>query len=116
MDEGLIFAWFIAVAIGVSMAVKRAKRSAFADYKIRSLQGKAAAQVFGVLGTLIFGVGLLMYSGLLAQTEYIVGVSALTYAAFSQYSPVNGALSFLTVAYKTEFAIDDWVRISNEAG
>ena len=116
MDEGLIFAWFIAVAIGVSVAVKRAKKSAFSDYKIRSLQGKAAAQVFGVLGTIIFGVGLLMYSGLLAKTEYIVGVSALTYAAFSQYSPVNGALSFLTVAYRTEFAIDDWIKISKESG
>ena len=116
MDEGIIFAWFIAVAIGVSAAVKRAKRSAFSDYKIRSLQGKAAAQVFGVLGTIIFGVGLLMYSGLLARTEYIVGVSALTYAAFSQYSPVNGALSFLTVAYRTEFAIDDWIKVSKPSG
>ena len=116
MDEGVIFAWFIVVALGVSAAVKRAKRSAFADYKIRSLQGKAAAQVFGVLGTLIFGVGLLMYSGLLAKTEYIVGVSALTYAAFSQYSPVNGALSFLTVAYRTEFAIDDWIKVSKPSG
>ena len=116
MDEGLIFAWFIAVALGVSIAVKKAKKSAFSDYKIRSLQGKAAAQVFGVLGTLIFGVGLLMYSGLLAQTEYIVGVSALTYAAFSQYSPVNGALSFLTVAYRTEFAIDDWIKVSKPSG
>ena len=116
MDEGLVFAWFIVVALGVSAAVKKSKKAAFTDYKIRSLQGKAAAQVFGVLGALVFGVGLLMYSGLLARTEYIVGVSALTYAAFSQYSPVNGALSFLTVAYKTEFAIDDWVKISNEAG
>jgi small-conductance mechanosensitive channel len=116
VDEGLIFAWFIAVAIAVSAAVKKAKKSAFSDYKIRSLQGKAAAQVFGVLGAIVFGIGLLMYSGLLAKTEYIVGVTALTYAAFSQYSPVNGALSFLTVAYKTEFAIDDWIKISNEAG
>jgi small-conductance mechanosensitive channel len=116
VDEGLVFAWFIAVAIGVSAAISRAKKASFTDYKIRSLQGKAAAQVFGVLGALIFGVGLLMYSGLLARTEYIVGVSALTYAAFSQYSPVNGALSFLTVAYKTEFAIDDWIKISNQAG
>ena len=116
MDEGIIFAWFIVVLLGVSAAVKRAKRSAFADYKIRSLQGKAAAQVFGVLGTLIFGIGLLMYSGLLAKTEYIVGVSALTYAAFSQYSPVNGALSFLTVAYRTEFAIDDWIKVTKHAG
>jgi small-conductance mechanosensitive channel len=116
VDEGLIFAWFIAVAIAVSAAVKRAKKSAFSDYKIRSLQGKAAAQVFGVLGAIVFGIGLLMYSGLLAKTEYIVGVTALTYAAFSQYSPVNGALSFLTVAYRTEFAIDDWIKISKEAG
>ena len=116
MDEGLVFAWFIVVALCVSAAVKKAKKSAFSDYKIRSLQGKAATQVFGVLGVLVFGVGLLMYSGLLARTEYIVGISALTYAAFSQYSPVNGALSFLTVAYRTEFAIDDWVKISNKAG
>ena len=116
MDEGLVFAWFIAVAIGVSAAVSRAKKSSFSDYKIRSLQGKAAAQVFGVLGAIVFGIGLLMYSGLLARTEYIVGVSALTYAAFSQYSPVNGALSFLTVAYRTEFAIDDWIKVSKEAG
>ena len=116
MDEGLIFAWFIAVAIGVSAAISKAKRSAFTDYKIRSLQGKAAAQVFGILGALIFGIGVLMYSGLLAKTEYIVGVSALTYAAFSQYSPINGALSFLTVAYRTEFAIDDWIKVSNDAG
>ena len=116
MDEGLIFGWFIVVALCVSAAVKKAKKSAFSDYKIRNLQGKAAAQVFGVLGLIVFGVGLLMYSGLLARTEYIVGISALTYAAFSQYSPVNGALSFLTVAYKTEFAIDDWIKISNKAG
>ena len=116
MDEGLVFAWFIAVALCVSAAIKKAKKSAFTDYKIRNLQGKAAAQVFGVLGAIVFGVGLLMYSGLLARTEYIVGISALTYAAFSQYSPVNGALSFLTVAYKTEFAIDDWIKISNQSG
>ena len=116
MDEALIFAWFIAVAIGVSVAIGRAKKSSFSDYKIRSLQGKAAAQVFGVLGFIVFGVGMLMYSGLLAQTEYIVGVGALTYAAFSQYSPINGALSFLTVAYRTEFAIDDWIKVSKESG
>ena len=116
MDEGLIFAWFISVAIGVSAAIKKTKRSAFGDYKISSLQGKAATQVFGLLGIIIFGLGVLMYSGLLAKTEYIVGVSALTYAAFSQYSPVNGALSFLTVAYRTEFAIDDWIKVSNDAG
>ena len=116
MDEGLVFGWFILVALCVSAAIKKTKKSAFADYKIRSLQGKAAAQVFGVLGLIVFGVGLMMYSGLLARTEYIVGISALTYAAFSQYSPINGALSFLTVAYRTEFAIDDWVKISNEAG
>ena len=116
MDEGLVFAWFIAVAIGVSAAVKKAKKSSFTDYKIRSLQGKAAAQVFGVLGAIIFAVGLLMYSGLLAKTEYIVGITALTYAAFSQYSPINGALSFLTVAYRTEFAIDDWVKVTKNAG
>ena len=113
MEEGLIFALFIAVALGVSAAISRVKKLNTIDFKIRSLQGKAAAQVFGVLGLIVFGVGLMMYSGLLARTEYIVGISALTYAAFSQYSPINGALSFLTVAYRTEFAIDDWVKISN---
>ena len=116
MDEALIFAWFIVVAIGVSAAIGKAKKQAFTDYKIRSLQGKAAAQVFGLLGVIVFGIGLLMYSGLLAKTEYIVGVSALTYAAFSQYSPINGALSFLTVAYRTEFAIDDWIKVTKETG
>ena len=116
MDEAVIFAWFIAVAIGVFAAIGKAKRTSFTDYKIRNLQGKAATQVFGLMGFIIFGVGLLMYSGLLAKTEYIVGVGALTYAAFSQYSPINGALSFLTVAYRTEFAIDDWVKVSKTSG
>ena len=116
MDEGLIFAWFIVVAIGVSLAISRVKKINTLDFKIRSLQGKAATQVFGVIGTLIFLVGLAMYSGVLAETEYIVGFSALTYIALSQYSPVNTAFSFLTVAYRTEFAIDDWIQVSNNSG
>jgi len=116
VDEGLIFAWFIAVAIGVSAAVSRVKRINTLDFKIRSLTGKAAGQVFGVLGVLIFLVGVAAYSGVLAKTEYIVGFSALTYIALSQYSPVNTAFSFLTVAYRTEFAIDDWINISNKDG
>jgi len=45
-----------------------------------------------------------------------VGFSALTYIALSQYSPVNTAFSFLTVAYRTEFSIDDWIQVSNTAG
>ena len=45
MDEGLIFAWFIAVALGVSAAISRVKKLNTLDFKIRSLQGKAAAQV-----------------------------------------------------------------------
>jgi len=116
VDEGLIFAWFIVVAIGVSLAISRVKKINTLDFKIRSLQGKAATQVFGVIGTLIFLVGLAMYSGVLAETEYIVGFSALTYIALSQYSPVNTAFSFLTVAYRTEFAIDDWIQVSNNSG
>ena len=116
MDEGLIFAWFIAVAIGVSAAVSRVKRLNTIDFKIRSLTGKAAGQVFGVLGVLVFLVGIAAYSGVLAKTEYIVGFSALTYIALSQYSPVNTAFSFLTVAYRTEFAIDDWINISSNSG
>ena len=116
MDEGLVFAWFIAVALGVSAAISRVKKLNTLDFKIRSLQGKAAAQVFGVVGGIIFLIGLAAYSGVLAKTEYIVGFSALTYMALSQYSPVNTAFSFLTVAYRTEFAIDDWIRISNKAG
>ena len=116
MEEGLIFAWFIAVALGVSAAISRVKKLNTIDFKIRSLQGKAAAQVFGVVGGLIFLVGLAAYSGVLAKTEYIVGFSALTYIALSQYSPVNTAFSFLTVAYRTEFSIDDWIQVSNTAG
>ena len=113
MDEGVIFAWFIAVGLGVSLAISRVKKVNTLDFKIRSLQGKAATQVFGVVGAIIFLLGLAAYSGVLAKTEYIVGFSALTYLALSQYSPVNTAFSFLTVAYRTEFAIDDWIRLSN---
>lgn len=113
MDEGIIFAWFIAVALAVSVAISRVKKVNTLDFKIRSLQGKAATQVFGVVGAIIFLLGLAAYSGVLAKTEYIVGFSALTYIALSQYSPVNTAFSFLTVAYRTEFAIDDWIRLSN---
>ena len=116
MDEGLVFAWFIAVAIGVSVAIGRVKKINTLDFKIRSLQGKAATQVFGVIGGLVFLVGLAAYSGVLAKTEYIVGFSALTYIALSQYSPVNTAFSFLTVAYRTEFSIDDWIRVTNQSG
>ena len=116
MDEALIFAWFIAVAIGVSVAIGRVKKINTLDFKIRSLQGKAATQVFGVIGGLVFLVGLAAYSGVLAKTEYIVGFSALTYIALSQYSPVNTAFSFLTVAYRTEFSIDDWIRVTNQSG
>jgi small-conductance mechanosensitive channel len=113
LDEGIIFAWFIAVALAVSVAISRVKKVNTLDFKIRSLQGKAATQVFGVVGAIIFLLGLAAYSGVLAKTEYIVGFSALTYIALSQYSPVNTAFSFLTVAYRTEFAIDDWIRLSN---
>ena len=116
MDEGLVFAWFIAVALCVSAAISRVKKLNTIDFKIRSLQGKAAAQVFGVVGAIIFLIGLAAYSGVLAKTEYIVGFSALTYIALSQYSPVNTAFSFLTVAYRTEFAIDDWIQVSNNSG
>ena len=63
MDEAVIFAWFIAVAIGVSIAIGRVKKFNNIDFKIRSLQGKAATQVFGVIGGLVFLVGLAMYSG-----------------------------------------------------
>jgi small-conductance mechanosensitive channel len=116
VDEGLVFAWFIVVALCVSAAISRVKKLNTLDFKIRSLQGKAAAQVFGVVGGIIFLIGLAAYSGVLAKTEYIVGFSALTYIALSQYSPVNTAFSFLTVAYRTEFAIDDWIKVSNNAG
>ena len=116
MDEAVIFAWFIAVALGVSFAIGRVKKINTLDFKIRSLQGKAATQVFGVIGSLIFLVVIAMYSGLLAHTEYIVGFSALTYIALSQYSPVNTAFSFLTVANRTEFAIDDWIMVSSISG
>ena len=69
MDEGVIFAWFIAVGLGVSLAISRVKKVNTLDFKIRSLQGKAATQVFGVVGAIIFLLGLAAYSGVLAKTE-----------------------------------------------
>ena len=116
MEPAIIFGWFIVVFVLVITAVGASSKRMMGDKKIRNLQAKAALQVFGLFGTLIFAIGVLLYGGHLSDPANVVGVSALAYAAFSKYSPVNNALSFLTIAYRTEFAIDDWIRVSNTAG
>jgi|TARA_Y100000310_G_scaffold113769_1_gene112206 small-conductance mechanosensitive channel len=116
MEPAFVFGWFIVVFVLVITAVGASSKRMMGDKKIRNLQAKAALQVFGLFGTLIFAIGVLLYGGHLSDPANVVGVSALAYAAFSKYSPVNNALSFLTIAYRTEFAIDDWIRVSNTAG
>ena len=116
MDPAFIFGWFIVVFALVLTAVGASSKRVMGDKKIRNLQAKAAMQVFGLLGVLVFGIGVLLYGGYLTEPANVVGVSALTFAAFSKYSPINNALSFITVAYRTEFAIDDWIKISNPSG
>ena len=116
MEPAFIFGWFIVVFILVITAVGASSKRVMGDKKIRNLQAKAAMQVFGLLGVLVFGIGVLLYGGYLSDPANVVGVSALTFAAFSKYSPINNALSFITIAYRTEFAIDDWIKVSNQAG
>jgi small-conductance mechanosensitive channel len=68
------------------------------------------------MGAILFMIGMLFYGGYLNKIENIAGLAAITYAAFSQWSPLNNALAFMTVAYRTEFAIDDWINIKNQNG
>jgi small-conductance mechanosensitive channel len=116
MEPAIIFGWFMAVFVAVIAAVGASGRKVMGDKKIRNLQAKAALQVFGLFGALIFSIGVLLYGGYLSDPANVVGVSALAYAAFSKYSPINNALSFLMIAYRMEFAIDDWVKVSNVSG
>ena len=116
MEPAIVFGWFIVVFVLVLAAVTASSKRVMGDKKIRNLQAKAALQVFGLLGILVFGIGVLLYGGYLSDPANVVGVSALTFAAFSKYSPINNALSFITIAYRTEFAIDDWIKVSNQAG
>lgn len=116
MDPAILFAWAIVVFIATSGAIKAVGTQQAGSFKIRDLKTKAATQIFGVMGILIFGMGVLLYGGYLNKIENVAGLAAITYAAFSQYSPLNNAFSFMTVAYKTEFAIDDWIRINNQNG
>tara|TARA_R100001086_G_scaffold74709_1_gene36032 strand:+ start:931 stop:1761 length:831 start_codon:yes stop_codon:yes gene_type:complete len=116
MDPAILFAWAIVVFILTTGAIKAVGNQNAGSFKIRDLKTKAATQIFGVMGIIIFGVGVLLYGGYLNKIENVAGLAAITYAAFSQYSPLNNAFSFMTVAYKTEFAIDDWIQISNQNG
>ena len=116
MDPAILFAWAIVVFIATSGAIKAVGNQNAGSFKIRDLKTKAATQIFGVMGLIVFGVGVLLYGGYLNKIENVAGLAAITYAAFSQYSPLNNAFSFMTVAYKTEFAIDDWIKISNQNG
>ena len=116
MDPAILFAWAIVVFILTTGAIKAVGNQNAGSFKIRDLKTKAATQIFGVMGLIVFGVGVLLYGGYLNKIENVAGLAAITYAAFSQYSPLNNAFSFMTVAYKTEFAIDDWIQISNPNG
>ena len=116
MDPAILFAWAIVVFVITSGAIKGVTRQDAGSFKIRDLKTKAATQIFGVMGFLLFSIGVMFYGGYLNKIENIAGLAALTYAAFSQWSPLNNALAFMTVAYRTEFAIDDWIKISNPNG
>jgi len=116
MDPAILFAWAILVFVFTSGAIKAVTRQEAGSFKIRDLKTKAATQIFGVMGFLLFAIGVMFYGGYLSKVENMVGLAAITYAAFSQYSPLTNAFSFMTVAYRTEFAIDDWIKISNQNG
>ena len=116
MDPAIIFAWAIVVFILTSGAIKTVTLQESGSFKIRGLKTKAATQIFGVMGFILFVIGTLAYGGYLSKIENMVGLAAVTYAAFSQWSPLTTSFSFMTVAYRTEFAIDDWIKISNPNG
>ena len=80
MEPAFIFGWFIVVFILVITAVGASSKRVMGDKKIRNLQAKAAMQVFGLLGVLVFGIGVLLYGGYLSDPANVVGVSALTFA------------------------------------
>ena len=116
MDPAILFAWGIVVFILTTWAIKTVTKQELGSFKIRSLKTKAATQIFGVMGFLLFAIGVMFYGGYLSKVENMVGLAAITYAAFSQWSPLTTSLSFMMVAYRTEFAIDDWIKISNQNG
>lgn len=116
MDSSILFAWFILVAVIVSIAVNVAASRMLGRHKIRNIQIRAATQVFGTAGLFVFTTVYLYAEGYLDTTINVLGISALIVVAFSKYSPVNNAFSFMIVAYRTEFHIDDWIQISNVNG
>jgi small-conductance mechanosensitive channel len=116
MDSSILFAWFILVAVIVSVAVNVAASRMLGRHKIRNIQIRAATQVFGTAGLFVFTTVYLYAEGYLDTTINVLGISALIVVAFSKYSPVNNAFSFMIVAYRTEFHIDDWIQISNVNG
>ena len=116
MDPAVLFAWFIIVAIVVSIAVNIAASRMLGRHKIRNIQIRAATQVFGTAGVFVFTTVYLYAEGYLDDTINVLGISALIVVAFSKYSPVNNAFSFMIVAYRTEFHIDDWITVSNVNG
>tara|TARA_Y100000401_G_C8316931_1_gene223030 strand:+ start:297 stop:1127 length:831 start_codon:yes stop_codon:yes gene_type:complete len=116
MDSSILFAWFILVAVIVSIAVNIAASRMLGRHKIRNIQIRAATQVFGTAGLFVFTTVYLYAEGYLDTTINVLGISALIVVAFSKYSPVNNAFSFMIVAYRTEFHIDDWIQISNVNG
>ena len=117
MDDSIILLWAIVVLFGILISVSAvSRRSAPSGMRVRNLQAKAAVQVFGTLGLIVFASGLLLYGGYLQEPANVLGISVVALGAFSKFSPVHNAFSFIMVAYRTEFQLDDWVRIQNVNG
>ena len=82
MDPAIVFAWGITVVLITSGAIKAVTRQEAGSFKIRDLKTKAATQIFGVMGFLLFAIGVMFYGGYLSKVENMVGLAAITYAAF----------------------------------
>jgi len=117
MDDSIILLWAILVLFGILISVSAvSRRAAPSGMRVRNLQAKAAVQVFGTLGIIVFGSGLLLYGGYLKEPANVLGISVVALGAFSKFSPVHNAFSFIMVAYRTEFQLDDWIKIQNQNG
>ena len=116
MKAEFYYLCFLIIAIFISIAIHISQTRVGSRHKIRNIQALAALQVFGALGVLIFSVVYLYYEGYLDSNLNVLGVGAVTVFGFSKYSPLNNAFSFMTVAYRTEFRIDDWIKIKNPNG
>jgi len=116
MKAEFYYIWFLVIAVLISLAIHISQSRVGSRHKIRNIQALAALQVFGALGILVFSIVYFYYEGYLDSNLNVLGVGAVTIFGFSKYSPLNNAFSFMTVAYRTEFRIDDWIKIKNSNG